>query len=183
LDFGYNFSTDGGATFPYRGTGQGIVTLNELFSEFTDTRFGIEIKETPPEAAQNLCTLIREFEYEDRVLVSSSGQENMDVFRDSCPSVATSATKSEVKRFYIFQFAGLTGFYSPPFDSLQVPEYDGGTHVLTGRFVGAAQRWNLPVIPWTINEPGDFERLIRDFDVDGINTNYPDRLVELLEDQ
>ena len=55
--------------------------------------------------------------------------------------------------------------------------------MLTGRFVSAARRWNLPVIPWTIDEPADFERLISDFDVDGINTNYPDRLVEYLEDQ
>lgn len=183
LDFGYTFSTDGGVTFPYRGTGQRIVTVGEFFSEFTATRFGIEIKKAPAEAARDLCALIQEFGYEDRVLVSSSDQENMDVFREKCPSVATSATTGEARRFYIFQFIGLSGFYSPPFDSLQVPEYQGGTHVLTGRFVSAANRWNLPVVPWTIDEPSDFERLISDFDVDGINTNYPDRLIGFLADQ
>ena len=107
----------------------------------------------------------------------------MDAFRDSCPAVATSATDGEAKRFYIFQLLRLSGFYSPPFDSLQVPEYRSGTHVLTGSFVGAAGRWNLPVVPWTINETEDFDRIIRDFDVDGINTNYPDRLVEYHEDR
>ncbi len=183
MDFGYSFSTDDGETFPHRGTGQGIVTLEELFSEFTDTRFGIEIKQTPAAAASELCVLIQEYGYQNRVLVSSSGQENMDVFRDSCPNVATSATAGEAKRFYIFQFIGLSGFYSPPFDSLQVPEYRGGTHVLTGRFVAAARRWNLPVIPWTINEPDDFDRIIGDFNVAGINTSHPDLLVEHLEDQ
>ncbi|NNE72979.1 MAG: glycerophosphodiester phosphodiesterase [Acidimicrobiales bacterium] len=182
LDFGYRFSTDGGETFPYRDTGVGIVTVDELFAEFPDTRFGFEIKQTTPDAATKLCALIQEYGYEGRVLLSSSGQENMDAFRDSCPSVATSATDGEATRFYIFQFVRLSGFYSPPFDSLQVPEYRGGTHVLTGSFVGAARRWNLPVVPWTINEPEDLDRIISDFDVDGINTDYPDRLIEYLEE-
>ncbi len=183
LDFGYRFSTDGGETFPYRGAGLGIVTVEELFSEFPDIRFGVEIKQTAPEAATRLCALIQEYGYEGRVLVSSFAQENMDAFRDSCPGVATSATDGEAKRFYIFQLLRLSGFYAPPFDSLQVPEYRNGTHVLTGSFVGAARRWNLPLVPWTINETEDFDRIIRDFDVDGINTNYPDRLVEYLEDR
>jgi glycerophosphoryl diester phosphodiesterase len=181
LDFGYNFTTDGGTTFPYRGTGQGILTVEEFFSEFAGTRFGIEIKKTTTEAARELCTTIQSFNYEDRVLVSSSGQENMDAFRESCPSVATSATTGEATRFYIFQFIRLSGLYSPPFDSLQVPEYQDGTHILTDSFVGAARSRNLPIIPWTINETEDFERIIDDFDVDGINTNYPDRLVDYLE--
>jgi len=182
LDFGYRFSTDDGETFPYRGAGLGIVTLDELFSDFTDARFGIEIKQTTGEAAAELCVLIREYGYEGRVLVSSFAQENMNAFRASCPGVATSATDGEAKRFYILQLLRLSGFYSPPFDSLQVPEYRNGTHVLTGSFVDAARRWNLPVVPWTINELEDFERLVREFDVDGINTNHPDRLVAYLED-
>ena len=181
LDFAYTFSTDDGMTYPYRGQGHGIVTVDELFSEFTATRFGIEIKQTTVEAATKLCALIREHRYEQRVLVSSFSQDNMSAFRDACPSVATSATTGEARQFYIFQFVRLSGLYSPPFDSLQVPEYRGGIHVLTSSFVGAARSWNLPVVPWTINEVEDFERIIDDFDPDGINTNYPQRLVDYLE--
>lgn len=181
LDFGYTFSTDDGQTYPYRGRGHGIVTVDELFSEFTDTRFGIEIKQTTVEAATKLCALIEEHDYTQRVVVSSFSDENMSAFRDACPSVATSATTGEARRFYIFQFVRLSGFYSPPFDSLQVPEYRGGIHVLTSSFVGAARSWNLPVVPWTIDEVTDMDRIIADFDPDGINTNYPERLVEYLE--
>ena len=182
LDFGYAFSTDDGSTFPYRGQGHGIVTVDELFSEFTDMRFGIEIKRGAAEAAFALCDLINDFGYEDRVLVSTSDQGDMDAFRDACPDVATSATTGEARRFYIFQFVRLSGFYSPPFDSLQVPEYRGGTHVLTETFVRAANRWNIPVVPWTINEVEDFDRLITDHALHGINTDHPDRLIDYLEE-
>jgi glycerophosphoryl diester phosphodiesterase len=37
----------------------------------------------------------------------------------------------------------------------------------------------LRVVPWTVNEPADWERLL-DWGVDGITTDYPDRLAEWL---
>ena len=188
LDFGYQAIAVGDQSHPFRGQGVGIVTVEELFTLFGEPisdgrhlRFGIEIKQTTVEGATKLCALIREHRYEQRVLVSSFSQDNMSAFRDACPSVATSATTGEARQFYIFQFVRLSGLYSPPFDSLQVPEYRGGIHVLTSSFVGAARSWNLPVVPWTINEVEDFERIIDDFDPDGINTNYPQRLVDYLE--
>lgn len=41
--------------------------------------------------------------------------------------------------------------------------------------VKAAQQLGLKVIPWTVNEPADMDRLIG-WGVDGIITDYPDRL-------
>jgi glycerophosphoryl diester phosphodiesterase len=41
--------------------------------------------------------------------------------------------------------------------------------------VKAAQQLGLKVIPWTVNEPSDMDRLIG-WGVDGIITDYPDRL-------
>ena len=42
-----------------------------------------------------------------------------------------------------------------------------------------AQRLGLKVIPWTVNEPADMRRLI-EWGVDGIITDYPDRLREAM---
>ncbi|GAA4038060.1 glycerophosphodiester phosphodiesterase family protein [Hymenobacter glaciei] len=39
---------------------------------------------------------------------------------------------------------------------------------------------SLRIVPWTVNEPADFARLI-ELGVDGITTDYPDRLVALLD--
>ncbi|HYO64044.1 MAG TPA: glycerophosphodiester phosphodiesterase family protein, partial [Pyrinomonadaceae bacterium] len=51
--------------------------------------------------------------------------------------------------------------------------------VLTRGFVEAAHARNLQVHAWTINEPEAMERLLA-LGVDGIMTDYPDRLLKLL---
>jgi glycerophosphoryl diester phosphodiesterase len=37
----------------------------------------------------------------------------------------------------------------------------------------------IRVVPWTVNEPEDWKRLL-DWDIDGITTDFPDRLADLL---
>ncbi len=37
----------------------------------------------------------------------------------------------------------------------------------------------IRVLPWTVNNPGDLSKLL-DWDVDGITTDFPDRLAEML---
>lgn len=181
LDAGYKFSLDEGQTFPYRGQGITVPTLEELFQAFPDKRFGIEIKQTDPlPTAQRFCTVIRQYQMQDQVLVSSFSQENMDAFRQECPEVATSATEGEVRKFYILYRLGLISSLTPNYASLQVPEESGGIYLLTPGFVAAAHRRGLAVQPWTINEAVDLQRML-DLGVDGINTDHPDRLLDLLQ--
>ena len=51
---------------------------------------------------------------------------------------------------------------------------------LTQALVEQAQALGLQVHPWTINEPADMRRLL-DWGVDGIITDYPDRLRATLQ--
>jgi glycerophosphoryl diester phosphodiesterase len=51
---------------------------------------------------------------------------------------------------------------------------------LTQELLREAQSLGLKVIPWTINEPRDMERLIG-WGVDGIITDYPDRLRAVMQ--
>ena len=101
----------------------------------------------------------------------------------ACPEVATSATEDEVRRFYILHRLGLAGLSGglgdPAYQSFQVPEYSGDIHILTEGFVADAHARGLPVVPWTINGSDDLSRIIA-LDVDGINTDYPDRLIDLI---
>jgi glycerophosphoryl diester phosphodiesterase len=53
---------------------------------------------------------------------------------------------------------------------------------ITPALVKEAHALGLQVLPWTVNEPPDMERLI-DWGVDGIITDYPDRLREVMADR
>ncbi len=180
FDFGYDLTVDNGQTYPYRGQGITIPTLQEFFDTFPEAKFGIEIKQTTTEAAEKFCQTIKDYGYQHKVLVSSFAQENMDIFRQQCPDIATSATEDETKIYYIFQRVGLAGLYRARFEALQVPEKSGSTKVLTDWFVANAKRRGFRVIPWTINEEEDLRRII-DMGIYGINTNYPDRMIDILE--
>lgn len=51
--------------------------------------------------------------------------------------------------------------------------------LLSAENVREFQNANLKVIPWTLNDTKDMQQMI-DFKVDGIITDYPDRLISLL---
>ena len=53
---------------------------------------------------------------------------------------------------------------------------------LTPELVREAKGLGLIVLPWTVNDPADMSRLI-DMGVDGIITDYPDRLRQLIADR
>lgn len=180
LDAGYSFSTDGGKTFPYRGKGISVPTLEELFNAYPDKRIGIEIKQTEPEAtAKAFCAAIRQHNMQNKTLVSSFRHQNMQAFRRECPEVATSATEVEARDFFIAQLLGLQNIITPEYQSLQVPERNSGFTLLTPQFIAAARNRGLPVQPWTINSEDDLRRIIA-LGVNAINTDYPDRMLKIL---
>lgn len=69
------------------------------------------------------------------------------------------------------------------FDALGfVPDVFGPDYHLLSRSSVADLRAAYPglkLVPWTVNEPADLQRLL-DWSVDGITTDYPDRLIALL---
>ena len=179
LDAGYRWSPDGGRSFPLRGQGVTVPTLREVFAALPSVRFNIEPKQPEPPVAAALCRLIREHGMASRVMVAAFGGAVMGQFRRECPEVATSASTAEVSSFLALQRAGLVGSYGPPMQALQVPEAAGGVRLLTADFVAAAHARNLRVHAWTVNDEGAMRRLVA-LGVDGIMTDYPDRLLRVL---
>jgi glycerophosphoryl diester phosphodiesterase len=179
LDAGYRWSPDDGGTFPYRGQGITVPTVEEVFAAFPAMPMNIEIKDLDPPLIAQFCSLIREHGMADRVLVASFDVEAMATFRRECPEVATSTSENEVITLFALGKVFLEAMYSPKAGAVQVPEYRSGLHVITPRFVAAAHGRNLQVHAWTINDPGDMQRFA-DLGIDGIITDYPDRLLEVL---
>lgn len=183
LDAAYNFTTDQGKTFPYRGTGVTVPTVEETFQAFPNLRIGIEIKPTSPlSISRDFCDLIRRYHMEQNVLVSSFFQDTMDEFRKSCPEVATSATLSEVLQFMRWNTVGMARIISPKYDCFQVPETSGAIDVITPSFIKASQERKLRILPWTINDEAAFQRLAAEGSV-AINTDYPAKMLKLVSPQ
>ncbi len=179
LDAGFPFTSDGGKTYPFRGQGIQVPTLEEVFAALPEMTFNIEPKQAEPSITKPLCEMIRARKMTDKVIVGSFRQTAINEFRQFCPEVATSATPSEVTDFLARSKTGISASYTPPFQALQVPRNLGSLSVVDKNFVENAHRKNLKVHVWTINETTDMQRLI-EVGVDGIMTDYPDRLLNLL---
>ena len=59
LDAAYKWTNDEGQTFPFRGQGIQVPTLNGLFEKYPDMRYLIEIKLTKNPIDKPFCNLIR----------------------------------------------------------------------------------------------------------------------------
>ena len=53
---------------------------------------------------------------------------------------------------------------------------------MTPEHIADARANGLKILPWTVNDPADMARLI-DAGVDGIITDYPDRLRRVMADK
>ncbi|HCB01022.1 MAG TPA: glycerophosphodiester phosphodiesterase [Anaerolineae bacterium] len=178
-DAGYDWSRDEGATFPFRGQGITISTLEEVFTAFPDKHMTIEIKKSNTSMIDPFCEMIREYDMGDKIVVASFYDDKMKEFRETCPEVATSSAKNETTVFVLLSKVFLTGFYSPQFYSLQVPEESSGITVMTESFIRLAHERNLAVEPWTINDEETMQKFIK-WGVDGIMTDRPDIMLEIL---
>jgi len=182
LDAGYHFTPDGGVTYPYRGRGITIPTLKEVFAAFPQARINIEIKQSNPPIEGRLGALIEGMGAEDRVLVISFDDEAIARFRKLAPGVATGAAEGEIREFVTYLTLRMVPFYVPKADAFQVPEWYGEYHIVTKAFVDAAHSKNVEVHVWTVNEKEDMRRLLK-LGVDGIITDYPDHLIEVMKER
>ena len=180
LDAGFRWSPDKSGNFPLRNKGVTIPTLTEVFKAFPGTRMNLEIKSSQVNTIQDLCRSIRENGMAQKVLVACFDAGKLGEFRSLCPEVATSAGASEVVIFYWLQWAQMESAYSPNAQAMQIPEAYGEYRIATRRFIDAAHARNMRIHVWTVNDSAAMQRLI-DLKVDGIMTDFPDRLLKVLK--
>jgi glycerophosphoryl diester phosphodiesterase len=142
-------------------------------------RYVIELKQTEPSIAQPLCDMLREYNLQERTIVGSFHPQAMYEFRQACPEVATSAVEEEIRPMFILSLAGMTRAYQPNFHALQIPQVGGGFNLTTPQFWDAALERGVVMQTWTINSEEDMRAMI-DLAVNGIITDYPTRLMQLL---
>jgi glycerophosphoryl diester phosphodiesterase len=179
LDAGYDFSPDGGRTFPYRGRGLTVPTLAEVYAEFPDARVNADIKEAPG-AEEAVLRVMRGAGAEGRTLIASTDHPVIRRFRRvSEGRVATAASRREIAAFYFLSRLRLEALVRPQYAALQVPVEHHGITIVTPRFVAAAHSRGVRVDVWTINEVAEMRRLL-DLGVDMLMTDRPEALEDLL---
>ena len=179
LDAGFNWTSDGGKTFPFRGKGVSVPTLRQVFKAFPDTKINLETKVAEPSPVKPVCDLIQEFGRADKTVVAAFSDAVLEGFRANCKGVATSASPSESTNFLAMYKIGLSENYSAKMQALQLPTYITGLKVVTKEFVEAARERNLQLHFWTVNKKEEMKKLI-EIGADGIMTDRPDELLKLI---
>jgi glycerophosphoryl diester phosphodiesterase len=181
LDAAYNWPHHEPGDAPYRGQGIRVPTLEEVLREFPDVPMTIEIKQEDPPIVDAFGRMLQRFDREPNTIVASFHPQVMREFRSEFPSFATSGVEPEIRTFYVMKTLFLGWLYRPPMEAFQVPETSGDLQVITPRFVRAAQRRGIGVQVWTVNDAVSMRRVL-DTGVDGVITDRPDLLLEVLAD-
>ncbi len=181
--------------------GERIPTLATLFERMIalradHVRFNIETKLNPlrpdespePEAfARAVVEVVRAWGMGARVSIQSFDWRTLAAVQQIAPELPVVHLTAQLPRFNTLAggewTAGLRLRDHTDVPSL-VAAAGGRTWSphhsnLSQQLINRARRLGLKVIPWTVNEVTDMERLL-DWGVDGIITDYPDRLRTLM---
>lgn len=175
LDAAYHFTRDGGRTFPLRGQGVRIPTIDEVLAALPDMRITVESKTA---AAQlPLFRAIEQYNASERIVAAGERNEFRTLFHTY--GGPRSASLEEAMPFFLMHRAYLARFGRVPADVVQTCEVYRGRRILTQRLVRDFHHRGVLVHVWTVNEEADMERLL-DWGVDGLVTDRPDLLAKVL---
>jgi glycerophosphoryl diester phosphodiesterase len=179
FDAGYHFSSDNGETFPFRATGVKIPTLIAVLESFPTLHLTIEIKQVDPPIEELVIAAVRSCGHEEHVILASEHDAVLARVRALAPEIASSFAYGEVVEFIQRVTTNQLSDYRPPGQALQIPPEFQGIPLVTAQTVAAAHALNCEMHVWTIDDPLEMEQLL-DLDVDGIMSNFPGRLLEVV---
>jgi glycerophosphoryl diester phosphodiesterase len=189
--------------------GERFPKLSELFdlarASGKRVRFNIETKITPtsgpnaPEPAtfaKLVIAVVREAKLADRVTIQSFDWRTLVEVKRIAPEIETSCLTIQTRNDDTVTTAD--GGPSPWQAGFALRDYGGSLPALvkaagcgtwsmfwrnlTAKDLEASHALGLKVLPWTVNERGDMRSLI-EMGVDGIITDYPDRLREVMAEK
>ena len=181
-DAGYEFTPDGGTTYPYRGTGLVVPTLQEVLARYPDTAFVIEIKQETPSIVDHFVEVMDEYDAIDKTVGAAFSDAVLVELRAAAPALATNLGVDETREFWLQSQITPDPTYQPPAEFLQIPLRFGGIDLLHPNLVPFAQSFGMKVHFWTINDETEMRMLIEDYGIDGIMTDDPPLLTEVIND-
>lgn len=168
---------DAGSWFDPVFAGERIPTLEEVFEAIGATGLiNVELKALPGEERglePAVVTLVRQHNLTDRVLFSSFNPFTLRRTRRLAPDIPLGFLYDAS---HLSRMARAAAALMP---RLRPEALHPNWHLVSRALVDRAHRRGRKVIAWTVNDPRHMRRLVG-LGVDGIITDYPDRLGEVL---
>lgn len=185
LDAGAKFKdVDGNYSFKKKGVQ--IPTVHEVFEKIPNMHWNIEIKDTNNpvhyrEITEKLWALMEEYSITDVTLLASFDWEITQLISEVSDGKAIVAgDEKETTQFVLLHKLFLNGLYRGKVDAIEIPVKQSGIKLDDRKLIKAAKQRGIDVHYWTINDADTMEHLI-DIGVDGILTDRPDLLIEVIE--
>ncbi len=167
IDAGYRFTTDFGATYPWRGQGVCIPTLDDVLAAFPTLPAIIEIK--TPTATTTVRETIARHAAERRVIVAGFDAESLRPLAGG--PIPLGASTADLVRLLPAALLGLQGKHMP-FVAACIPPTHHGFPVPVGAYARLMQRRGGVVHVWTVNDARSARRFW-DLGVQGIISDDP----------
>lgn len=180
LDAAYHFSTDGGLTYPYRGTGVTIPTLKEVLAAAPNHLFLFEMKEAAG-IAEATVQVIRDAQATDRCILASGSPMAMRWVRDNAPEIATCYDFVEAMRMLTIYREGDWKNYAPVAQMLAVSTDLERRFKITDEEINAIRKKGILYLVFTVNDRQEMKRLLLR-GIDCVLTDYPDVLEEVIQE-
>lgn len=180
-DAGYTFTKDGGRTFPFRGRGIRLCTLDEALKACPGQRFNVDLKSRNTAIVDEYIRVVRENRAEDRICCASFHLRNLKLVRKKAPDLLTSITTLEVVPLLLRQKLGLLPRSFKRKIIFQVPRAQWGIKVITPEFVKQMHKRDAVVMVWTINDEKSMRELFN-MGVDAVMTDDPALVIKVAED-
>jgi glycerophosphoryl diester phosphodiesterase len=165
-DGGARFTLDG-RTFPYRGLGLHVPTLNEVLAELVDVPLLIEMKTS--RASAETRRVIERHGAESQCVIDSFSAQAIAPFRGS--RIAVGASAADATRL-IPHIVTRRPAASLPYSVMCVPRWLRGMKVPIATLVRITRPAGCRVHVWTVNDP-EVERRLWKVGVRGIVSDDP----------
>ncbi len=182
LDAGWKFTPDSGKTFPFRGLGITVPTLEEVLTALPDQLFMLELKVGTARMVRQVIAILRRLKALERVSIElfSIKTKMAKLMRSLEPKLTTGHTRAELVRFIAMAKLGLSWRFKRRGFSIEMPPRRNRLAVSTRRTLRAAARRGIPMFVWTVNSEKDMRRFL-DWGAAGLFTDHPETLRKLVD--
>ena len=164
---------DAGILFSEQFIGEQIPFLKEVFKWATenDLMMNVELKTDKfnyEGIEQKVIDLIREFHFEDRIILSSFNHHSLEIAKEIAPEIERALLFKELPK---------------DIENILANKAESGFHpkrrTVTNKLIKYAQKHGYKVRPWTANKSKNI-LLLANLGVDAIFTDCPEKAVRLL---